>query len=1598
MARAPRHERTATLTQADGRTWVFSTMCARYEEPAYYTLDDIPGWYGGAGVKAEVPERARHGDFEMRGYREGRTMSIVGSVIATSQAACDEAQRDLSSILWSGEMGTLRVEESERVTLNSRVRLDGAPKVTRLDLTHLEFTIPIYSPESFLYADTQSAYSYPLDTGLGLVFPMFSGYLPPPAPPVEHSISASKTFTDLTDLFSTGEILTDGGATVQVSSDWSEDGTTSLRIGPGTSNSSAAYILPRYSAFEEWAGRLVTAEATVHLPERMPDGTVAAAKPARSISIGVDYLDGSAPLMDYASAPSPDRAAGTYPVKVQCLLPDDLTTFQGWFIRLMNGSTEVPVYWDAFTVTGEEVPRIEIADNTLLDVSPLRVTQSFGLDQVTGEFYAGQPRSAAEKPRTNLARNATFQSLRGCFGVGFIASEGGAGVSLSRDWSAEGPHTLKITPNGNTSAGATLMPRKGWEVMGQSIASGINLTVGLDMYLPEPQTGSLHGLARTFGVGFVYNDGSASTNDWSAPAPNVAGAHRLVLTVVTPEDFKGIYIYVRNGSATQPIYVDRLTIEGGITEGSWTPSYHEDEAPLERVNMLSNGSFEAGIDQRADAPIGKSSNAQQVVLDTAWKASGKQSIRIDPKTTGNGDSATYVLGTSNSDTKNLYGFVPGNTYTVSGTFRLATPQGGTITSNARGIRINTYDGSSITYGWAYSPQAPNAAGAYRLSVTFTVPESSAAPTGGLTISLYNGSSVTPAWWDDVAVEPGETDGSAGFVSGARYSSTSQTRTATDLAENGDTSLLGTILGESSKLSTTGGSEVELDSSWAPTVGGTSLRIGPGTYNGAGIYISNPYMPTTFLAGDLVTVTCKMRLAAPQTDDPESDGDHKVRALNVSARTQAGSNTGVRWAMNWSTSAPNTAGVHELSCTFLVPDEWSEYPEWAIRVVNGSETTPVWVSDFKVTARQTERARITASKTLELPGDRVMQGFDIDPVNGDIYTTQLMPASNTDLRVHRLSAAGELLETMLLPGGGHGGDMAIEHAADGTVWYWNHWPDAGGRVRVPFRAGTMLPDDPAIEYLWSTSYARFSVQGDKVTVRSATTNAAGASVARYSQFLLSEFLEGGATPIRYHEMTDRTPYAFQGFVATDEYIYEAGGGDKGDPTAIYRYTWGRPESMRVVRTTGMVPGSESSGEAEGIAMDPVTGEVVFGIATGPVGSRVATIFNAPREQWSELAMFLKPGAPVTEVGEDAYIYRLSPEGENLGAMLVIGGGHMNSLAVETDSAGRVWIWSQWDYHPDFGARYRWREGTLQWDDPDVEGMGIPGAGIIDYSLYGEELCVRTKLTGLGSTMPEGEYRVYDLADFKAGGRAVKRQLLGLDEVHHAFQGFAFNPSHLFVHHGGSRGDNIGIWRYSWNGSDLSRPVVMRTRGNWFVEGDTRNEAEGLAMRESTGNLLIGISGGPYQGRIASVQEADPAQFGYRDEWENGEQEPEEETTEGGVLTYGEKIQDPQATIVNGGRVDAHLVAIAYGDFPGGVTVTSNLGTGSLTYPWPVTLEAPLELYGKGEAWIGDTNVSHLLTQRDFSQLVVAPGETRSVFFDPLQGGTGYLQVDINEAYA
>ncbi|MGP5050157.1 hypothetical protein ACTXI9_01485 [Brachybacterium alimentarium] len=188
--------------------------------------------------------------------------------------------------------------------------------------------------------------------------------------------------------------------------------------------------------------------------------------------------------------------------------------------------------------------------------------------------------------RENLATNPSFASLDAQFGAGSITESGGASLSISNAWSASGSTSLRIGPGSTTSSAALLMPYSGPDVRAGGLA-GKTVTVSLDMCLLEAQTGSIHStLPRAIGVGTVDSAGvaSAPTENWSTPAPNTPGVHRISKTVTVPEDAQGVYVFARNGSTGGTVYVDNLLVEEGETvrqyfdgdseNGSWTGSPH----------------------------------------------------------------------------------------------------------------------------------------------------------------------------------------------------------------------------------------------------------------------------------------------------------------------------------------------------------------------------------------------------------------------------------------------------------------------------------------------------------------------------------------------------------------------------------------------------------------------------------------------------------------------------------------------------------------------------------------------------------------------------------------------------------------------------------------------------------------------------------------------------------------------------------------------------------------------------------------------------------------------------------------------------------------
>ena len=160
------------------------------------------------------------------------------------------------------------------------------------------------------------------------------------------------------------------------------------------------------------------------------------------------------------------------------------------------------------------------------------------------------------------------------------------------------------------------------------------------------------------------------------------------------------------------------------------------------TNLAVNPSFETNTSawSNISAAISRSTNGS---------VSGTYSAVITP---AGGTPDTFIrVGGTNTFPDNVS---PGNTYTVSATIHIPTPQSGSLDSRARGITVYSWNGGTPSTQ-AQSSVAANASGSYRISTTFSVPSNSTA----LEIRLYNGATNSASnliYWDAVMITAGST--------------------------------------------------------------------------------------------------------------------------------------------------------------------------------------------------------------------------------------------------------------------------------------------------------------------------------------------------------------------------------------------------------------------------------------------------------------------------------------------------------------------------------------------------------------------------------------------------------------------------------------------------------------------------------------------------------------------------------------------------------------------------------------------------------------------------------------------------------------------------
>jgi len=197
----------------------------------------------------------------------------------------------------------------------------------------------------------------------------------------------------------------------------------------------------------------------------------------------------------------------------------------------------------------------------------------------------------------------------------------------------------------------------------------------------------------------------------------------------------------------------------GVTATNGNVSYYISSASLKPTAGGYAGHGQGGVAAITNLAInpsgevdtnGISPSLATITNDTAWASSGSSSFRITP-TNSTGNDSFMNLGGDQGGFR--MGLQAGKTYTVSATVRLSAPLTGSIRAQARTLlTFYTSDTGSITA--QASAQAPNIAGATRLSKTFSVPATATAAW----VRLYNGTTLGggDVWWDSIMVTEGST--------------------------------------------------------------------------------------------------------------------------------------------------------------------------------------------------------------------------------------------------------------------------------------------------------------------------------------------------------------------------------------------------------------------------------------------------------------------------------------------------------------------------------------------------------------------------------------------------------------------------------------------------------------------------------------------------------------------------------------------------------------------------------------------------------------------------------------------------------------------------
>jgi len=205
-------------------------------------------------------------------------------------------------------------------------------------------------------------------------------------------------------------------------------------------------------------------------------------------------------------------------------------------------------------------------------------------------------------------------------------------------------------------------------------------------------------------------------------------------------------------SATLGAYFDGATPAAAGIGATWSGTANASPSYLYDTDFTNSWTGTANASTSTiNAPgiFGYGGVADRVAIQSsAWADTRTKSMRIIPGRTGPTNNDTF------SDIRALLpaaSAMAGRTYTVQGQIRLTAAQQGTLYTDARQFRAATDSPTQPNIVFAYTLQAPNAAGSYPVRATFTVPANATAWTF---FRLYNGAvyGAGDVWWDSLLME------------------------------------------------------------------------------------------------------------------------------------------------------------------------------------------------------------------------------------------------------------------------------------------------------------------------------------------------------------------------------------------------------------------------------------------------------------------------------------------------------------------------------------------------------------------------------------------------------------------------------------------------------------------------------------------------------------------------------------------------------------------------------------------------------------------------------------------------------------------------------